>query len=149
MQDHGIAKAFENLEVLSHNPKNRAEYEARKKALLDINNGMYVNRLEGRAEGGRGVSVVGSGFGNGGGGSFAPNKVALYLAPKATMIQLIINPGMIDRRSRGPLRPCASQGRHALLRNEPEQLRGPLSPYHARPGHQGGRDDEYSGLCRD
>ena len=76
-------------------------------------------------------------------------KCALYLAPKATMIQLVINPGMIDRRSRGPLRPCASQGRHALLRNEPEQLRGPLSPYHARPGHQGGRDDEYSGLCRD
>mgnify|MGYP006170992667 CR=1 FL=1 len=43
--------------------------------------------------------------------------------------QLIINPGMIDRRCRGPLRPGDSQGRHALLRNEPEQLRGPLSPY--------------------
>src|SRR6476646_9402753 len=68
--------------------------------------------------------------------------------PKATMIQLIINPGMIDRRDRGLQRPWGSEGRHALLRNEPEQLRGRLSPYHARLGHQGGRDDEYSGLCR-
>src|SRR5438552_2863889 len=32
---------------------------------------------------------------------------------------------------------------------EPEQLRGPLSPYHARPGHTGGRYDEDAGLCRD
>ena len=31
---------------------------------------------------------------------------------------------------------------------KPEQLRGPLSPYHARLGHHGGHDDEYAGLCR-
>jgi hypothetical protein len=74
--------------------------------------------------------------------------MTLYLAPKATMLQLIINPGMRDRRDRGLQRPWGSEGRHALPRNEPEQLRGPLSPYHARPGHQGGRDDEYAGLCR-
>ena len=60
----------------------------------------------------------------------------------------IINPGTIDRRYRGLQRPWGSEGRHALLWNEPEQLRGRLSPYHARPGHQGGRDDEDSGLCR-
>ncbi len=82
------------------------------------------------------------------GGSVSLRSMTLYLAPKATMIQLIINPGMIDRRDRGLQRPWGSEGRHALLRNEPEQLRGPLSPYHARPGHQGGRDDEYAGLCR-
>src|SRR5437773_11069514 len=50
------------------------------------------------------------------------------------MIQLIINPGMTDRRDRGLQRPWGSEGRHALLRNEPEQLRGPVSPYQARPG---------------
>src|SRR2546426_6924896 len=27
---------------------------------------------------------------------------------------------------------------------EPEQLRGPLSPYHARPGHTGGRSEEHT-----
>jgi hypothetical protein len=54
------------------------------------------------------------------------------------MIYLHINQGMTDRRSRGPQRPGDSQDRHALLLNEPEQLRGPLSPYHARLGHQGG-----------
>src|SRR2546425_7512959 len=32
---------------------------------------------------------------------------------------------------------------------EPEQLRGPLSPYQARPGHTGGRYDEDAGLWRD
>ena len=64
------------------------------------------------------------------------------------MIRLIINPGMIDRRVRGPWRPSDSQGRHALLLHEPEQLRGPLSPYHARLGHQGGWYDEYADLCR-
>ena len=46
-----IAQAFESLEILSHNPKKRALYEARKKELMDIDNGMYVNRLEGMAEG--------------------------------------------------------------------------------------------------
>lgn len=51
MHSHEIAQAFENLEVLSHDPKSRALYEARKKTLLDIDNGMYVNRLEGIAEG--------------------------------------------------------------------------------------------------
>jgi hypothetical protein len=74
--------------------------------------------------------------------------LTLYLVPTATMIQRIINLGMIDRRDRGLQRPWGSEGRHALLRNEPEQLRGRLSLYHARLGHQGGRDDEYSGLCR-
>lgn len=75
-------------------------------------------------------------------------QVTLYLAPKATMIERIINLGMIDRRDQGFHRPWGSAGRHALLRNKPEQLRGPVSPYHARLGYQGGRDDEYSGLCR-
>jgi predicted homoserine dehydrogenase-like protein len=75
-------------------------------------------------------------------------NMTLYLAPKAAMLQLIINLGMIDRRDRGLQRPWGSEGRHALLRNEPEQLRGLLSPHHARLGHQGGRDDEYAGLCR-
>jgi hypothetical protein len=42
------------------------------------------------------------------------------------MIPLSINQGMADRRSRGPQRPGDSEGRHALLLNEPEQLRGPL-----------------------
>lgn len=51
MHSNEIAQAFENLEILSHDPKARALYEARKKALLDIDNGMYVNRLEGIAEG--------------------------------------------------------------------------------------------------
>ena len=58
------------------------------------------------------------------------------------MIHLRINQGMTDRRSRGPQRPGDSQGRHALLLNEPEQLRGPLSPYHARLGHQGGYKED-------
>lgn len=56
----------------------------------------------------------------------------MYLAPKATMIQLI-KPGIIDRRDRGLQRPWGSEGGHVLPRNKPEQLRGPLSPYHARP----------------
>jgi len=81
-------------------------------------------------------------------GSVSVRSMTLYLSPKATMIERIINLGMIDRRDRGLQRPWGSEGRHALLRNEPEQLRGRLSPYHARLGHQGGRDDEYSGLCR-
>jgi len=51
MNNAEIAKAFESLKVLSHNPTARAEYEARLRALRDINNGMYVNRLEGMAEG--------------------------------------------------------------------------------------------------
>ncbi len=51
MQSQEIAQAFESLEILSHNPKKRALYEARKKELMDIDNGMYVNRLEGMAEG--------------------------------------------------------------------------------------------------
>jgi hypothetical protein len=64
------------------------------------------------------------------------------------MIQHIINRGMIDRRSRGPWRPWDSQGRHALLLNKPEQLRGLRSPYHARLGYQGGCYDERAGICR-
>lgn len=51
MHSQEIAQAFESLEVLSHNPNKRAEYEARMKELLDIKNGMYVNRLEGIKEG--------------------------------------------------------------------------------------------------
>ena len=43
------------------------------------------------------------------------------------MIQRIINLGLIDRRDRGLQRPWGSENRHALLRNEPEQLRGRLS----------------------
>ena len=50
------------------------------------------------------------------------HQLTLYLAPKATMIQLIINPGMIDRRDRGLQRPWSSEGRRPLLRNEPEQF---------------------------
>ena len=46
-----IAEAYEKLEILSHDPKKRALYEARKRELMDIDNGMYVNRLEGMAEG--------------------------------------------------------------------------------------------------
>jgi len=61
-------------------------------------------------------------------------------------MQHIINRGMIDRRSQGPWRPWGSQGRHVLLLNEPEQLREPLSPYHARLGHQGGCYDECTGI---
>ena len=57
-----------------------------------------------------------------------PMLVALYLAPKAIMLRLIINPDMIDRRDRGLHRPWGSAGRHALLRNKLEQVRGPLSP---------------------
>jgi len=55
--------------------------------------------------------------------------LTLYLAPTATMIQRIINLGMIDRRDRGLQRPWGSEGRHALLRNEPEQLRGGATPH--------------------
>ena len=51
MHSQEIAQAFENLEILSKDPKSRALYEARKKALMDIDNGMYVNRLEGKLEG--------------------------------------------------------------------------------------------------
>ena len=51
MHSQEIAQAFESLEILSKNTKKRAEYEARKKALLDIRNGMRVNRDEGIAEG--------------------------------------------------------------------------------------------------
>ena len=51
MHSQEIAQAFESLEILSKNPKKRAEYEARKKELLDIRNGMYVNRKEGKEEG--------------------------------------------------------------------------------------------------
>src|SRR5256712_11526193 len=43
-------------------------------------------------------------------------------------------------RSKTPrsMRPWVSVGRHAFALNEPEQLRGPLSPHHARTGHRGG-----------
>ena len=51
MQDAGIARAFENLQILSKDPKKRAVYEARKMALLDYQNDMYVNRKEGKEEG--------------------------------------------------------------------------------------------------
>ena len=78
----------------------------------------------------------------------AARKVALYLVARMAIIQHIINRGMIDRRSRGPSRPWDSQGRHALLLNEPEQLHGPRSPHAARLGHQGGHDDPHTGLCR-
>lgn len=47
MQDAGIAKAFENLQILSKDPKKRAMYEARKMELLDYQNDVYVSGLEG------------------------------------------------------------------------------------------------------
>jgi len=43
--------------------------------------------------------------------------------------------GVIDRSSRGRLRPRSSRGRHAFILNEPEQLRGPLSS-HRKDGTQ-------------
>jgi len=51
MQDAGIARAFENLQILSKDPKKRAVYEARKMALLDYQNDMYVSGLEGETRG--------------------------------------------------------------------------------------------------
>jgi hypothetical protein len=49
---------------------------------------------------------------------------SLYLAPRAAMLQHIINPGVIDRRVRGPWRPSDSQGRHALTRQSPNSCVG-------------------------
>ena len=51
MQDAGIAKAFENLQALSKDPKKRALYRAREMEILTHLNDNYVNRLEGIAEG--------------------------------------------------------------------------------------------------
>jgi hypothetical protein len=47
------------------------------------------------------------------------------------MIRFMINEGVTDRRDRGLQKPWGT-GRHAIVLNEPEQLRGPLSPHHAR-----------------
>src|SRR2546427_8824752 len=51
-------------------------------------------------------------------------RSSLYLAPRAAMIPRIINPGMIDRRVRGPSRPSDSQGRHALTLQSPNSCVG-------------------------
>ena len=51
MRNEDIAKAYESLELLNHDPKSRALYESRKAMLMDIDNGMAVNRLEGKIEG--------------------------------------------------------------------------------------------------
>ncbi len=47
MQDAGIARAFGDLQDLSKNTQKRAEYEARKMALLTHQNDVYVSGLEG------------------------------------------------------------------------------------------------------
>jgi hypothetical protein len=41
----------------------------------------------------------------------------------------MIHAGVTDRRDRGLGKPWGSTGRHAIILNEPEQLRGPLSPH--------------------
>ncbi|MES2615939.1 MAG: Rpn family recombination-promoting nuclease/putative transposase [Bdellovibrionota bacterium] len=51
MQDAGIARAFGDLQDLSKNSQKRAEYEARKMALLTHQNDIYASRKEGKEEG--------------------------------------------------------------------------------------------------
>jgi len=43
------------------------------------------------------------------------------------MISFMINDGVTDRRDRGLENPWESTGRHAIILNEPEQLRGQLA----------------------
>ena len=45
------------------------------------------------------------------------------------MIRFMINEGVTDRRDRGLQKPWGSTGRHVRILNEPEQLRGPVSPH--------------------
>lgn len=59
MQDAGIAKAFENLKILSKDPKKRAMYEARKMELLDYQNDVYVSKLEGKIEVAKNLKAMG------------------------------------------------------------------------------------------
>ena len=47
MDEKTISKAFEELEYLSHDPANRAKYEARRKYLLDYNTSMLTAKEEG------------------------------------------------------------------------------------------------------
>ncbi|MES2615130.1 MAG: Rpn family recombination-promoting nuclease/putative transposase [Bdellovibrionota bacterium] len=51
MQNQGIARAVESLEILSHDPNARIAYETRRKAIMDYESGLLASRLEGRLEG--------------------------------------------------------------------------------------------------
>ena len=64
-------------------------------------------------------------------------KVALYLNSVFVHDMSSGNPDVTDRSSRGLQRPWDSAGHHVYILNEPEQLRGPLSP-HRKTGTQNG-----------
>ena len=53
------------------------------------------------------------------------------------MILFMIHAGVTDRRDRGLEKPWGSTGRHALILNEPEQLRGAVETGFARKGEAG------------
>ena len=63
------------------------------------------------------------------------------------MIPVMIHEGVTDRRDRGLKKPWGSMGRHAIVLNEPEQLRGPAEPASARMGQQGGGHVKGTSVC--
>lgn len=58
-----------------------------------------------------------------------PGRRPCILARNSSMIPFMINEGATDRRDRGLGKPWGSTGRHAIVLNEPEQLRGPRNPH--------------------
>nr|WP_246035216.1 Rpn family recombination-promoting nuclease/putative transposase [Fluviispira sanaruensis] len=51
MNNTAIKQAYETLKYISHDPAERARYEARRKYQLDYNTGLLTAREEGKAEG--------------------------------------------------------------------------------------------------